>query len=472
MSVAKRKTTAGETAEYHYAFSHNGKRFRGVCENCTTQKQAEEYERKLIATEKGVTAQKNVRALVENYRDVLTGGSPISLLEAYELSLKKPKKRMPSEELIKIKRSYWQDFIAFMTSHYPDITTLANILPLHAEDYIHHLRLNGRFNKLVSYTGTKITRKREYHMKGELSPKTINTYQQVLCEVFQLLSRDAGLMENPFAAIPKLNRDETTREAFTESELKAIRDNSDDFIRPLFIIAVATALREGDICTLKWNEVDLRNEVIIKRMRKTGNVVEIPMMPPILQYLTELKEGASKKGAFSEYVLPMHAEMYLTNSSGVSYRIKQFLENKCGIITTKIPPNRSRAVSVKDLHSCRHTFCYYAGLFGIPLTVVQSIVGHMTPEMTKHYSAHTSREVKREKMKLLPSFLLLTEAKSIESGVKTDSTEMLASLIAKLETLPEERLIELNSMIDPIISSDQNQRNKIREILKIQTESK
>ena len=44
-------------------------------------------------------------------------------------------------------------------------------------------------------------------------------------------------------------------------------------------------------------------------------------------------------------------------------------------------------------------------LYGIPLNIVQSIVGHMTPEMTAHYSAHASLEAKREKMKQLPDFM-------------------------------------------------------------------
>ena len=95
--------------------------------------------------------------------------------------------------------------------------------------------------------------------------------------------------------------------------------------------------------------------------------------------------------------------MYLTNPDGVSYRIKRFLEG-LGIQTTRTPNGRTRAISVKDLHSCRHTFCYYAGIAGIPLAVVQSIVGHMSPEMTKHYSAHATLEDKRRGMERLSFF--------------------------------------------------------------------
>ena len=96
---------------------------------------------------------------------------------------------------------------------------------------------------------------------------------------------------------------------------------------------------------------------------------------------------------------------------------------------------RSRAVSVKDLHSCRHTFCYYAGLYGIPLTIVQSIVGHMTPEMTKHYSAHASLSAKREQMRQLPEFMMLTGLET-RDGESTEREE-LRRLIS---TLPIEKV--------------------------------
>ena len=125
--------------------------------------------------------------------------------------------------------------------------------------------------------------------------------------------------------------------------------------------------------------------------------------------------------------------MYLTNSTGVSYRIKQFLEG-LGIQTTRKPKGRTRAVSVKDLHSCRHTFCYYAGLAGIPLAVVQSIVGHMSPEMTKHYSAHASMEDKRRGMERLSFF---TQDNTLPPA---DEEPERAELRLMIESMPLEKV--------------------------------
>ena len=43
------------------------------------------------------------------------------------------------------------------------------------------------------------------------------------------------------------------------------------------------------------------------------------------------------------------------------------------------------------------------------MNVVQGIVGHMTPEVTKLYSNHACLEAKREKMQLLTDFLNLAD---------------------------------------------------------------
>jgi len=231
--------------------------------------------------------------------------------------------------------------------------------------------------------------------------------------------------------MPKLNNSEpATREAFTQDEIILIRDNLDDFTRPLFTLAMMTALREGDICLLRWSDIDFSENVIRRRMNKTGHVVEIPIDNDLRGYLAQQKTPDA-----SEYVFPSHAVMYRSNASGVSYRVKQFLE-RIGIKSTCIPEGRQRAISVKDLHSCRHTFCYYAGLRGIPLSVVQSIVGHMSPEMTKHYSAHATLEAKRQNMRLMADFMGLAEARS-DSEPEREELKRLA------DSLPIEKIREM-----------------------------
>ena len=140
MSVAKRKTKSGYTKEYHYAFAQDGKRYRGVCEGCTTKREAEEFEKNLRKYVQEAAAKKDVKQLIEHFREELTGSKDILLTEAYERSLEKPKTRMPSEKQVRSKRSYWLDFVAFLKDRYPDLQKLSEVRPFHAEAYIQYLR--------------------------------------------------------------------------------------------------------------------------------------------------------------------------------------------------------------------------------------------------------------------------------------------------------------------------------------------
>jgi len=419
MSVSKRKTSAGFTEEYHYAFMQNGKRFSGVCEGCKTKAEAEAFENNLKKTAKNAAAQKTPIAIIENFRQILTGGEKIPLDQAFILASAKPRKRNPSVNALQYKKNVWMDFCCFMNEQYPNTEHLAAVTKRHAEEYISLIRDAGRYKKEFSYQRNGKTLV-SGSPKG-ISNRTANFYLAVCKEVFSLLANDAGLTANPFDIV-KLNSEEAERQAFSEEELVLIRDNLDDFTRPLFTIAIATALREGDICTLKWSDVDFCENVIRRKMNKTGLCVEIPISDGLKEFLLSYRNGND-----SDHIFPVHSEMYQKNPSGVSYRIKAFLE-KLGIKTTVVPKGRTRAVSVKDLHSCRHTFCYYAGLRGIPLSVVQGILGHMSPEMTKRYNAHASLEAKRKNMRLMENFMGLTECSSAEEPEREELRRLADTL--------------------------------------------
>ena len=424
--MVRQKRTGGQ---YYYEFMSAGKRYTGTCEGCTNKRDAEAYEKRMRDRAAAFAEQKAVDRLMERRRRELTGREGIAIADAFELSLQKPRRRAPSTKVVEQKRSVWQDFAAFMAETHPEAGDLAAVTPSHAEEYIALIRTSGRFSKSITYKRGAQT-VTTAAANGAPSARTAALFQTVCAEVFKLLARDAGIAENPFAGIVKPPKSEETREAFTPEELRRIYDNLDDFTRPLFTVAITTALREGDICNLRWREIDFSTRTIRRTMNKTGQHVEIPIADSLFAYLEERR--AITGGG--EYVFPEHAEMYRSNRTGVSIRVKQFLEG-LGIQTTRTPAGRSRAVSVKDLHSCRHTFCYLAGMQGIPLAVVQSIVGHMSPEMTAHYTAHATLEDKRRGIASMPELITAAGAAPrpaalIEGEADSERTALLRTLAA------------------------------------------
>lgn len=437
MSVKKRVTSKGESEFYHYKFMFGGKYYTGVCKGCTKKKDALLYEQEIKNKVIELSKQKSVKALIENFKQELTGGNKISLTDAFDLYTSKPRRRQPSLQQQKINLSQWLDFLAFMADQYPDILHLDKVTRTHTEPYIQQLRKKGRFvSKIVyqrNYKGKNV--EHSYNAQPQLSGRTINAFHKTLKSVFSRLKEDAGIIYNPFE-FDMMNNDSESREAFTVKELKIISENLNEFVKPIFIIGICTGLSEGDICTLRWDEI--RDERwIVRKRRKTGTPLEIPILPPLARFLNEQKSLSSD----GEYVLVAHATMYKKKPSGISYRFKKFLE-ELGIKTTRLIKGRSRAASVKDIHSLRHTFAYMAGCYKIPLPVVQSILGHMSPEMTKHYQAHADRKDKEKYLSQMPDFL---SHANLQMGLpQTDVKEALQ----ELPTDPER--IQLHQLIDEV----------------------
>lgn len=156
-------------------------------------------------------------------------------------------------------------------------------------------------------------------------------------------------------------------------------------------------MTEGDICTLKWEEVEWGTGYIRRKRRKTGADIRLPLLPELADYLRTIPH-------LGEFVFPEHAKMYLRTPSIVSDRVKNFL-NGLGLVTVVNVPGR-RSISVKDLHSMRHVFCYRAKRAGIPESVIAKFVGHKVLAMTRHYADHdTDEELRAEIKKLRPLFV-------------------------------------------------------------------
>jgi integrase len=308
----------------------------------------------------------------------------IKIVEAHSRAMQKPRRLKISKDSIRRKGMHWNDFATYMTAEHPDTTTLDKVTKSQAEAYTQHLIEHGKYVTTKSFKRKNKTS--TFKLKSTvMSPRTINSYLVSINEIFNLLADDGGYSRSPFADIPKQKLIQDKREAFTLKELKKIREDGDEFIVPLFTVGLCTGLREADICLLEWKEVDMAKTLITRTTRKTGAVVNIPIMPQLMQFL-QLQQPKSNG---SKYVLPEHAAMYLKNPSGITWRVKRKLE-ELKIESTRVPEGRARAVSIKDVHSLRHSFCYYAGVNNVPIAIVQAIVGHMSEDMTKHYTAHVT----------------------------------------------------------------------------------
>ena len=134
-------------------------------------------------------------------------------------------------------------------------------------------------------------------------------------------------------------------------------------VRDAFLIGCYTGLRFSDITTLR--DEHLQNEWIIKKMVKTGFVVEIPIKDLFGGKMLQIVERYN--GHISN----------LTKSLGSNCTVNKTLR---GIL------DKIEADAKITFHSSRHTFATLLAQQGVQITTIQKLLGHQKLQTTQIYS--------------------------------------------------------------------------------------
>jgi len=264
---------------------------------------------------------------------------------------------------------------------------------------------------------------------------------------------------NPFSDIPTRETETVFRKPFAPDELKAILDagKDDEFIRPIIMTGICTAMRRGDCCLLKWTDVDLAQRFITVKTAKTGVTVAIPIFPMLVEELAGLTKT-------NEFVFPEQAKMYQKNPDGITWRVRKVLamagfKDRDGEPQGEVAHRASgtniggaihlsrkeglRRASVRDFHSFRVTWVTLALTAGVPLELVQKVTGHKTVDIVlKHYFQPGREEFRRALQTAMPKLLT--------NGTKTPKDQMLQILdqsTAKAWKRDAKRLRELIALV-------------------------
>ena len=377
---------------YHYSFMVDGKRYRGSTREIV-EALAIKAEKIIKLSVKNDTSGK---LIVKSLAKKLVNNS-MPLNSIFEVFSSSPD--LPGGKQMKQIESCMKDFIYFLNDN--KVIQTSEITKKMASEYIAYLANNGKYNKKIEYK--KGNDNYSYESKNILlSKRTVQDYSKNLKNVFNAIEEQGGVIENPFngIALKGVKKDKRRRKAFTPDELKLIGEKGKShYLYPLFITGISTGMREGDICNLKWKDIDLKTNWIRHfKMSKTGGEINVPILPGLREYLLEIKK------IDSVYIYPHLHEIYTNNAPRIGKDTTKFLES-LGIESSVSVSTRTRRVSIKDIHSLRHTFAYLAAIHGIPLPIVQGVLGHMTQEMTKEYSDHASMEAKQKLLTQMPNYL-------------------------------------------------------------------
>lgn len=337
---------------------------------------------------------------------------PLSIGQAWSDFLASPNRPDSGDSTLRQYEFQWQAFSDWMKEKHADILTLREVAKEIAEEY-----------------ASSLTR-------SKFSPSTYNKHLNLLTLVFRVLKHKAKLTGNPWESpkrgghIQRRRLVTNSRRELTIDELRNICKTANGELQTLLALGIYSGLRLGDCATLRWGEVDLPRAIIRRIPNKTARRNPKPVIVPIHPILRDMLSVTplNKRG---EYVLPEMAALYIHRTDMVTDMVQRHFK-ACGITLHKpgTGTDGKRAVIEVGFHSLRHTFVSLCRESNAPLAVVESIVGHSNPAMTRHYT-HVGELAAGRAVALLPS--VMSEAK--QEPVKREQDEILRDVPAILKSM-------------------------------------
>jgi len=399
--------------------------------------------------EEARTKQGSVR-LVEKLYEIKTGEAikTVLLENLFQEWAKIPRRRKLNERYSSQCQSTLKRFAEFVRSENVKATEIAHVTRLVAQSFL------------------------DAESKRGVTAKTWNEILKLLRTTFKHLLPVGAI--NPFSNLPTRETETIFRKPYSPDELAAILDAArlDEFLRPVLVVGICTAMRRGDCCLLRWKDVDLQRRFVTVKTAKTGQTVSIPIFPLLYD---ELKSKAKDRKSDNDYVFPEQALMYQENPDGITWRVRKVLAaagfrdedevpqtaggegvpQKSDTSIQRSHPNGEtcvirgeihvarkeglRRASVRDFHSFRVTWVTLALTAGVPLELVQKVTGHKTMDIVlKHYFQPGQEAFRQALQSAMPK--LLTNG---QKSPRDEMREILARMTVKTWKKDKARMKEL-----------------------------
>lgn len=347
------------------------------------------------------------------------GDHRLPLADVWLEYVKSPNRNELAKATMESKRNVWMHFARWMEKNHPEVCDLGGVTSEAIAEYLACIRL-------------------------DISASTYNNRVCVLRELFRVLAKKAGLEDDPWEGVRLRPEDSHSRRELTTDELGRLlvsaRKCKGDWYM-LFLVGIYTGLRLGDCCRLKWEAVNLDSEIIQLIPTKTkrhskGRVVTIPIHPDLRNEM--LQRSKDDRNGF---VMKDLGEMYTKSRWQVSHELSKIFKSANITMSVKLEGRRTKTPEA-SFHSLRHTFVSLAANAGVPLHIVQSIVGHESTAMTRHYY-HENEEALRKAVSAIPSFRTLAYSadkkinKEIPSGKNKKAEGLTPAMYEEMRRMYE-----------------------------------
>ena len=199
--------------------------------------------------------------------------------------------------------------------------------------------------------------------ESEISFAYLNKEILILSNFFNFCIKKGYIDKNPCDGIKKLNELSRLKTLSDDDIEKLINGSTNKLTKDIITFLIYTGCRKGEALNLKWDDVDLQNNVIAIKGTKTKYDRYIPISKPLKSLLSGINKNQDC--------------LYVFNRNGVKLTdFKRSFHTAC----------RNAGFKDMHIHDLRHVFASKMVMNGTSLYITGELLGHRTTQMTKRYS--------------------------------------------------------------------------------------
>lgn len=296
-----------------------------------------------------------------------------------------------AQKRITVKESTYSRYKNIVDNH---ITTRLGEIPIESisnetiEEYIVYLHTNGRTDN-----------------NGGLSSKSISDILSIINNIFKYAKAKNISLQYSYNSFFKSNNTKDVR-VLSNEECKALTktllDNT-DCCKLGVLICLYTGMRIGEICALKWQNIDLTNKIIKVRetMQRIQNIDNNCKKKTKIIFTTPKSVNSSRDIPIPDCIFHILSTFKSQNDCFL------LTNSKCNYIEPRTLQNRFKKyisnskIENVNFHILRHTFATRCIELGFELKCLSEILGHSNVNITLNKYIHSSLITKKKNMDLL-----------------------------------------------------------------------
>lgn len=225
--------------------------------------------------------------------------------------------------------------------------------------------------QLSEVTSNLISQFKQKRRENGAAPATINKELSVFSHAFNLSIKEWGwVRDNPVRNVSREKDHRGIERWLTVEEEEKLLNQSPLWLKEIIVFAIHTGLREGEILSLKWSQIDFSRKALVISEQKNKGVDTLPLNETVLSVL---REKTKIRNIYSNLV-------FLSNNG---------TKMDGGNLRRAFYASCKRA-GIENLrfHDLRHTFASRLVQAGVDLYAVQKLGRWKTLSMVLRYAHH------------------------------------------------------------------------------------